>query len=222
MLNINEPSTLEGSLDATALTMTALLEGIGNSLVDEHDWKSLSKQTYFVSTGAESYTIATALGLADFRNIIISNIYDRTNNQIIKPQSAERYQEDKSLVGSSAFYRYRLLGNSIYFNPAIPTGSNLYFEYKTKNWLEYNDGINPVSYKYLITRNTDTPLLDDMLLIFGLVWKYRDAKGFTFDEHYRTYERRLEQLKNADKDLGIVDFGKRIYIDYPNFPNTSY
>jgi hypothetical protein len=202
--------------------MTALLNDIGNSIVDEHDWRRLSKEIVFVSTGAESYLIATALSLTDFRNIIISNIYDRTNNQTIIPISAEQYQAEKTLVGATPFYRYRLLGDSIYFIPAVPTGSNLSFEYKSNNWLEYNDGVNPVAYKYLVTKNIDTPLFNDELLVKGLIWKYKDAAGLTYDEDYRVYMNRLSKMRNADKDLGIIDFGGQRYIDCPNLPNTSY
>jgi hypothetical protein len=47
------------------------------------------------------------------------------------------------------------------------------------------------TYSYALVADSDTPIFDSRVLKLGAKWRYMQSKGFTYDEIFRAYEKRI-------------------------------
>lgn len=57
-------------------------------------------------------------------------------------------------------------------------------------WVLKQDG----TYTYNLQDDTDTPMFDSRLIIHGGKWRYLYAKGLTYGETFRVYEKRINDF----------------------------
>ncbi len=73
--------------------------------------------------------------------------------------------------------------------------------------------------------DTDFPLLDDDLIIMGVVWKYLKRKGFDYQEEKAIYEKecrdRLTRLEGAPI-LNTAETGLTHFLSYDNIPESGF
>jgi hypothetical protein len=65
-------------------------------------------------------------------------------------------------------------------------------------WVKKADG----TYSYQLLVDTDTPLFDGRIVTDGTKWRYLFAKGLTYSEVFRAYEKRINDFAfnyNGDK-----------------------
>lgn len=73
-------------------------------------------------------------------------------------------------------------------------------------WVLKEDG----SYAFALTDDTDTPLFDSRVLTDGAKWRYLNAKGLTYSEPFRFYEKRIYDFAfnfNGDR---VVDTNEHV------------
>lgn len=57
----------------------------------------------------------------------------------------------------------------------------------TNPWVLKTDG----TYTFELVADTDTPQFDSRVIKLGAKWRYLNSKGFTYDEIFRGYEKRI-------------------------------
>lgn len=219
VLELPQPENGTSTSQQNIILLRSLLNRLGREVAREISWERIIKEHSF-SADASSYDIYT--NITDFDYIVTKYIWDYTDNEPIINESFDDYHLDETIELQSAFTRFHLKGGSLIFEPAFTAASphTLKFYYKSKNWVLASDG---TTYKSEFTADDDTHLLDDEVLILGLIAKYKQAKGLSFAQDFDNYQVLLEKLKNRDTNLQVLNMGKMSYTAYPyaNIPETG-
>jgi hypothetical protein len=217
---LTSPSTIENTSDTQTLGMLSLLNRIAKNIHRDFLWQALIKQTSFTTDGSTEYEISSApISIDDFTNLTTPFLYNRTENRAIIGQNDNSYQITQMYNVTQSRFRFRIIQGKIQFDVAIPSGQDIHFEYKTKNFVEQDNSPSANTFKDKFDKNTDTTFLDDELLIKGLIWKFLSNQGLSYDEEFREYQEYLSKLKDQDKDLRVIDMNKNYGYRY-RFPST--
>ena len=143
---------------------------------------TISTSNMSIAFGQESYVLP-----ADYDYMITGTQWDRGFRwQIYGPLTPQEWQVLKSgLSPTGPRRRFRLMQGKFFLDP-IPYDSNsLVFEYYSLAFALDATGLIP---KNLFTQDADTYVLPDDLLIQGLIWRFRRAKGLDYAEERKSYE----------------------------------
>jgi len=215
-MGLTQPSTIESSSDSQAIKMLSLLNRLGKQLNRSFDWQTMVRKTNFTTDGSSEYIIsASPVSVTDFANITTPLIYNYTENRAIVGMGANEDQLRRMYgITNVSDNKFRILNDKLLFDSAIPSGQDLHFEYKSKNLVIPANG----SDKSAFNLDADTSYLDEELLTLGLIYKFKNETGLTYDEEFREYQTYLSNLKDQDKQKLVVDMGKAY--PYRRFSNT--
>lgn len=211
-IGITPPSIVVNSADAQIIQLLALAneEGeelsTGSSVGLSYDWQALQLEANFTALATESqgniYTIAPG-----FKYIIGGTIWDRTRRlPVYGSMNPEEWQNFKSWGVNSPFPKYRVRGDLLLLLPVLAAGDQYYFEYQSKNWCKSADGLTLRSAWAL---DTDISSIDEQLIVAGVIWRWKQYKGFDYAEDFRKYQVRVTNAMARDKEAPTLNFGRR-------------
>lgn len=175
------PVSVVGSTDTQIIQILALLnEGLDELAVKK--WPQAETEATFTSTSVESQgkidTIAPG-----FEELIPDTFWNLTNKlPAIGSMSPAETQVLKVWGTPSAMVTFRQVGDELHFIPAIASGIQFRFEYRSKYLVKSSLGVA----KQYFTADSDVPVLPDNLLISDLRWRWRMEKGLPYAEQMRT------------------------------------
>ena len=182
-----------GGSNATAFPYpTTVLSVVGNQVTVSNVASSASTSTS-LAFGQQSYSLPS-----DFDFMISGTQWDRGYRwQVFGPLTPQEWQVLKSgLSPTGPRRRFRLM-NGLYYLDPIPYDSNLLvYEYVSANFV--NSGGLTTSPTNAFTQDTDTYVLPDDLMILGLQWRYKRAKGLDYSQEYETYDDALQRELGRD------------------------
>lgn len=192
-IGIPRPNSASSSSDTQVVQLLALLNEEGSELAarSASGWQALIKEATFTTVATESQgSLQTIIGAANsFRHILNETIWNRTTLEpIYGPRSPSIWQGAKALTFAGPYPEYRIRGGELLFLPVPAAGDTCAFEYATKNWA--TDSAGAIG-KSLITADEDLFLLDDEILLSGLIWRFKSAKGLEYGENMRAYESKV-------------------------------
>ena len=198
------PTAVVASTDTQVQQLLALLNEEGEELSARYPWNALNLEATFttVATPADLVTVA-----AGFKYLVNETMWDRTDNRIIRPINAQEWQQVSSNNIAGPFTRFRIWQNAIYFYPDLAAGHDIAFEYMSKNWVNLDAGGTAAAF----AADEDVSTLDEQLLTMGLLWRFKAAKGFAYDEDFSKYERRVVDAMGRDGGKQILNAGGRNY-----------
>lgn len=199
------PTSVIGSTDETAIQMLALADEGGAQLAKRGKgiggWAILqSEHTFTTVDGTAEYALPS-----DFEALIADTLWDRANFWKLKgPVSPQEWQRIKSGVlassaGPGRRVRIKKSASSnvkaLFVDP-IPstTGDTLVFEYLSNGWCQSSSGTVQTEW----AADDDTGILDEYLLRLDLKWRFREAKGFAFENAFREFELEVAQALARD------------------------
>jgi hypothetical protein len=109
-------------------------------------------------------------------------------------KSQQDWQEMIAMNLTSPYSQYRIKGDSLYFYPVPAAGDTCAFEYLSKNWVTTSVG----GTAYFWSNDADTSVLDEDLIIAGMVWRWKALKGLEYAEDFATYEKDLADAMSRD------------------------
>ena len=171
-----------GGSNATAWAYPTTITHVAGSVITVNNPATSTSSGVSMAFGEQSYALPT-----DYDFMIPGTMWDRGYRwQIFGPLTPQEWQVLKSgLSPTGPRRRYRIMNGLFYLDP-IPYDSNLLvFEYYSVNWC-MTGGTTPAQY---FTSDTDTYLLEDDLMILGLQWRWKRAKGLDYSQEYETYTR---------------------------------
>lgn len=210
-IGLQQPNAVATSTDSQLLQMLALLNREGKELAKRVNWQALRKETSFTTVATEEQgdinTIAPGL------NYIINNtIWNRDlKRPIFGPLDPQRWQQLEALTLRGPWNEFVIRGNKIRFIPAPAAGQSCYFEYFSKYWCEDSSG-NP---KAGFTADDDVTLLDEDIMTMGLIWRWKQAKGFAYAEEFATYERLVANTAGRDGSKQTLNMADTRYDMFP-------
>lgn len=201
-LGIKVPTLVVGSSDKQIRQLFRLLNKVVDDLsITRRNWTIQTREALHTSVNAELQgTIESIAPGAMWLNH--DTFYDRTENlQITGPLSPQQWQLAHSVPYTSAYHSFRLWQGNFYLYPLIEAGHTIAFEYKSV-YLVYDTVAS--SYKRYFSLDTDTFGIDDTLLMHGLIWKWRQRKGLSYAEDFKTYERLVKDLSANDATAATI------------------
>lgn len=190
---ITTPSIVMSSQDDDLLQLVGLLnEGCEDLL--RHSWTELQYSATWTSTGVEDQGALSTLA-PSLDTITNNTILDTTTDlRVIGPMSPAKWQE---LESGSGLYAYRIMAGHLHIRPALPVSHTLAFEYTSRGIVQDVSTVTPTTKSYF-TRDNDVFLLNEVLLLSWLRWKWKEEKGLPYLENFRAYEALVAKYSGAD------------------------
>jgi len=199
------PTFVIGSTDAQVIQILALLNEVLEDLVDRATWSALTEETTFVTTAGEDQGAMTTIAPKGFSRVLQETIFNRTLRlPIYGPMRAEQWQALKALPTTGPFYKYRIRGGRLLFNPVAVAGHTCAFEYAS-TWIVL--ALDGTTRRSAFAADTDTTLLDEKLILAGLRWKWRSEKGLDYAEEFRRYEELVNNASGRDATKPVLNMG---------------
>jgi hypothetical protein len=200
-IGLTPPDAVVTSTEETARRMHALVNQEGHALMRRHDWDVLTFEQVISTVASETQPGAIP---ADLDRVIGETAFNRSQRRALRgPVSAAEWQRLKSggaLVATGRpFFRAR--GSNLLLLPAPPAGETVAFEYVSRNWAASEVG-EPRSSMQV---DTDVPLLDEEIVILGIVWRFKAAKGLEYAEDFRAYEAAIASRISHDGAKAVID-----------------
>lgn len=202
---IPSPSFVVASTDAQVLQLKALVDEVCEDLCKRWTWTDLTEESTFTTLAAEDQGAIATLAPNGFLRILNETIYNRTLRlPLYGPMSARKWQAVKALPNAGPFYKYRIRGGHLLFNPAGTAGQTCAFEYASSFVVLASDLTTRKTYA---TADDDTFLLDATLILAGLRWKWKSEKGLPYAEEFSRYETLVADANGQDGTKPILDMG---------------
>jgi hypothetical protein len=202
-INLLQPTSAFTSADSNVAHLVALAQEEGIELAKAHNWTALTKEQTFTSTAAAAQTSGLP---SDFDRFIDDAFYNRTQKRpVYGPISPQDWQFTQSVVAGAAITEsFRVRGTSILITPT-PNGTDTYaYEYISNQWCESSGGTDQSAW----ASDTDVGLIPEELMVLGVIWRFRAAKGLDYSEPFRTYQLQVANAISRDGGRRILSFGK--------------
>jgi hypothetical protein len=192
------------SRDEQSLQLLGLCNELLDDLGERKAWTMGQVEATFISLAAEDQGVLTALASQGFVNIIDNLIFDRTVGEVIPGSvSPTDWQAAKANLAPISDSRYRQQGGHLYITPAPSAGNTIAFEYVSS--YPVLEGTIPKPY---FTKDTDTSIYPDKLLILGLRWLWKREKGIRYSEEFRNYEIAVTNLMGKDSGAQPINMAE--------------
>lgn len=201
------PATFQGTQDAQALQLLALMNDIVLDLITRKKWQANTVECLFNSTASPDQGDIYALCDQGYMGINFQTMFDRTTHlPVTGGMDGSEWQQVQALQITGPYYRFRLRGNHLLVSPNFPDGHQIAFEYFSS--LFVIDGVTGERKRYF-TLDTDTFALDESILLAWIAWRWKSEKGLEYAEDFRLYEAALGMLKQSENSPEAVDLSKR-------------
>lgn len=170
-----------------ARVLLALAKQEARELSERHNWTVLLREHTFTGTAAAAQTGGLP---SDFARFADETFWNRSaRRQLLGPLSDVEWQELQAQV-SIVQECFRVRGTDLLITPTPSTSHTFAYEYVTED--RWGSGKpNP-------TADSDTCALDEALIADGLVWRWKQAKGFDYAEDHLTYQRNVMAAIHRD------------------------
>lgn len=193
------PSTITAAADDQIIQLRALLEELLDDMVVRHNWQGVTYEVVFNSVATESQGTIASICPRSYYKILNETIFDRTRRlPIFGPKSPQDWSAMKAIPLTGPYYQYRIRGNELLIFPQIEAGHVLALEYISRALLLNPAETGDAQYVTTVTNDACTFLVPESLVLAGLRYKWKQEKGFVYDQDYQDFERRLAEESGAD------------------------
>jgi hypothetical protein len=191
-LTLPRPTSVASSTDELTRALFKLANEEGISLNRRCAWQRMVTEKTFTTVAAALQTSSVP---TDFDWYIPDTMYNRTQTRRVHgPISSAEWQAAQASLVTRVVDTFRFRGNSILITPTPSAGETIAYEYVSKNWCESSGGTDQAAF----AADEDVSFLDEELLILGVVWRFRQSKGFDYAEAFAKYEREVNQAMSRD------------------------
>lgn len=155
-------------------------------------WEALETEQTFTSTATAVQTGAIP---SDYHALIINTMFNRSQNRrVTGPLSPQEWQAQQALSASLLTDAFRIRGGNLLITPTPDAGDTYAFEYMSKNWCQSSGGAGQAAW----AADSDTGVLDENLMLLGIIWRFKADRGLSYAENFNTYEKEAEQAIMRD------------------------
>lgn len=203
-MGLERPSFVMASTEDMERQIRALANEVINDITSRGEsWPMLQKQATFTSVASTDQGLMSTIAPYGFKYVIVESLYDRTDGRpLFGPRNAPRWQESEAVANTGPLYTYRIWQGRFMVQPALPAGHTIAFEYASDMAILRDDGTTWVR---RFVADTDVFQLDEELLLSGLKWKWRRAKGLSYAEEQRTFEILMAQAIGNGPQKGALN-----------------
>lgn len=114
---------------------------------------------------------------------------------------------------------WRLFGDQIEIWPALDNGEIVTTEYRSFYWILDNNG---TTRKARWGADTDRALVPERLMTLGLVWRWKQAKGFDYSESFRSYQFERQRAAGVDGGSPTIQIAETSRADIAKMGRPAY
>ncbi len=193
-IGILAPAQAVSSTDPQIIQLVSLCEEEGQELAARYAWEGLQTEATFTTVAAQLQT-TLAVTAPGFNYIVNDTIWNRTlRRPVYGPNSQQDWQQKKAIQLNGPFNSFRIIADAINFYPNPAAGQVCAFEYISRNWITTVS----TATSSVWTNDADIPSINDQLIILGLIWRWKSAKGLDYAEDFAKYERRVTDAMGRD------------------------
>lgn len=191
-LSLPRSSVVVSSTDSNVRLLFALSKQEGRQLMKRFSWEALLTEKTFTSVAATEQTDQIP---SDYDRIVNHSMFNRSQvRRITGPLNPEEWQAQQALTASLLIDAFRIQGGEINIVPTPDAGDTYAYEYVSKNWCQSSGGTGQAVW----AADDDTGVVDENLMLLGLIWRFRKARGFDYAEEFATYNSEVEQAMMRD------------------------
>lgn len=195
-VGIEYPTAVAGATDDQGRRLKRLAINVARELARRHNWAALLKEGTVSGSGAENYALPS-----DYARGVPGSEWDRTQHTKLRGDvsSAVWQTFNSGFVGSSSIsrmfkFRASFGSKQIFFEPVLPSGTTIYFDYISKNI--FDDGMGAQTDDW--SNDGYTCLIDEHLIELGLVYQLKRSIGENHNSEYADFERAFNALAGQD------------------------
>lgn len=198
-IGIAVPDSVFGNSDLEAQELLAFAQEEGRELVKRGDWRLLRKELSFVTFNQEEQTNFYP---ADCDHIVQDTMWNRSKRRpVFGPVTPQEWQAIKAMTTSPVMDTVFFRGNNALIQPVPPAGQTIACEYISKSFCQSSAS----SAQSAWMQDTDTGLLDENVMMLGVILRYKLAKGLDASAALAQYETQVQQAITQDKPSKTVD-----------------
>lgn len=202
-LGLFTPTAVVTNPDPQVQQFLALANEEGQSLAESTNWQALRKQATFTTVAAEQQGLLSAIA-PGCKFIVNDTIWNRSLRMpVFGPLSPQVWQQQAAMFYQGPWNQFRVFGDAINFIPEPPAGQQCAFEYVTRNWT--------ASDAESFQSDADTSLLDEQVMVLGVIWRFKQAKGLDFTSDLTKYQRQVANLLSRETPKPILDLGGDVF-----------
>lgn len=201
-LGIARVASLASPIDQTARTLIGFANQEAEDLARRHRWTALTRERVFTSVASEAQP---GIIPEDFETLCEGSFWNRSLRRRVEgPLTPSEWQQMKAAGAVVLPDRYIIRAGVLNLSPTPPAGATYAFEY-VSNWPVVS--VAGVTKRYF-TADDDQLLMAPHVLTLGLVWRYRQARGFDYAEEFRAYETAVMEAMQKDGGKRRVFMGE--------------
>ena len=188
-----------GGSNSTGFPNNTVITNVSGSSITVSNSATVTNSSTSMAFGQQSYSLPS-----DYDFMISGTQWDRGYRwQVFGPLTPQEWQVLKSgLSPTGPRRRFRLMGGMYYLDP-VPYDSNLLvYEYLSNDFV--NSIGNTATTANVFTSDSDTYVLPDDLMILGLKFRYRKAKGLEYGDDEDAYQRALQRELGRDTGSRVL------------------
>lgn len=197
-----KPIAFFGSSGEMEMELCDLVTDVGRDISERHDWRALSRLATIVGDGA---TVAHPLpdGYARMPKKAEVHSATWTRWRYHRVSDFDEWQDLQTFSGISNPGSWFIVEGKFQIFPAVPLGDQAKFYYQTGRFVRPASGADKAAFG----ADDDQFVLDERLLMLGLVWRWRHQKRMEYAEDMQNFEVALAQTISADKGARILTTG---------------
>jgi hypothetical protein len=196
IIGITAPATVTSSTDTSVIQLAAVTNQEGRAQVRKYKWEVLIKEGSHTTLAAESQGTMVSIA-ADFGHFSNNTLWNRTTDRkYYGPITGTEWQRIKAIVSGGITNYFRIRGGKLLMTPTPTAGEAVNFEYVSKNWVDTSGGSTANADKF--TADSQTTVLEEELVVLGVVWRFLKLKGLPYDTQFMEYQTRMMEYSGQD------------------------
>ena len=205
IIGITAPNSVTASTDTSVIQLEASVNQEGRAQVQKYGWQVLVKEASHTTLAAESQ--GTMISIAsDFGRFSNNTMWNRTTNRrYYGPITDSEWQRILAVVSGGITNYFRIRGGNLLMHPTPTAGESVKFEYVSKYWVDTTGGSTADADKF--SGDSQTTVLEEELIVLGVVWRFLKLKGLPYDQQYVDYTNRVSEYTGHDGASPILRMG---------------
>ena len=223
-VGLSSDSDPVSSSDETYVQMQALLDSLGQELVNLYDWPVLVR-TWTIDTATDPSGIYDLP--ADYDHMINQTQWDMNNTVPVSgPLSPQQwtYLEGTNLVSQTIYASLRQFDDKLELYPQPAPATVIMMEYISRYWVMEQGQTLPN--RDTISTGSDLIMYDPLLVVKMLKLKYLQAKGLPAQDAAMEFDTMLQARMSKAQGAPMLNAGRSArrhhYINGSNAPGTGY
>lgn len=191
-MSLTAPTAVIASTDKQDVLFLRCAQEEGKSLAGRHNWQTLITEKTFLTTAATAQTSSIP---SDFDRMIPETMFNRTRNrQVWGPVAPDEWQRVQSSLITFVNPGFRIRGDTILLTPTPAASETVAYEYISTKWCLSSAAVAQAAW----AADDDTSKLNEEAMKLGIVWRFKQDKGFAWQDDYLKYERYVADLIMRD------------------------